>query len=321
MSSFAPVSYVTSLFSNGPVNGFSCPMGMTFDSNSNLFVCDGGNSQIVKVDTQGNASIVQLTNGAPNDSSSLPLCFPEMVVFDSKGGRYNGYMYVMDGNNTIYKVKCNSGVYTPFANIIGHYLGMAIDSHNNLYYSSLDYPSATAKNVVQRIFKITPDGSSNLFLDLTDVVCYPGGLAADKHYLYVADLGGNTIGRYPLTPGKLHANPSFITLTPSNNPTLNIHETMAANFVDPSFNPYGGNQCNITLAPNGDLIVLTGNDGQGNNTTIDRYDATGKLVATISSAAMSDLVNGPIGVAVDSKNNVYISNQNINTVCVITHTA
>jgi sugar lactone lactonase YvrE len=324
-SDSAAASSVT-LFSSGPAatNGFNCPMGMACDSKNDLFVCDGGNNQIVKVDTNGQASVVQLymqqanSKGKVTDVSANPLSFPEMLVFDHKGGRYNGYMYIMDGNNTIYKVKCNSGVYTSYATIVGHYIGLAMDTQHNLYYCSYDYPSETAKTVTQRIYKVAPatggaEGVSSLFIDLSGVMVYPGGLAASNKYLYVADMGGNTVGKYDLATGAV-VDPSFITFSPPNNssfdPTLSVPDNYTNN---PTFTPYAGNQCNLAVAPNGDLIVVAGNDRKGNNTSVYRYDKHGKLVETLIDSS----IKGPLGVTVASDGKIYVGNQMDNTVYVI----
>jgi sugar lactone lactonase YvrE len=320
LSAPASASYTTDVFSTGPAGGLSCPMGLAFDGKNNLFVCDGGNNQIVQIDKNGNASVVQLNVQSTNSKGvksvvpSNPLCFPETIVFDKMGGRYSGYMYIMDGNNTIYKVKCNSGIYTSHATIVGHYLGMTIDSKDNLYYSSLDYPSDTAKYVTQRIFKITPDGASQVFIDLSGSMVYPGGLVASDEFLYVADLGGNTVAKFDLKTGAV-IDPTFIRFTPPNNTTFDSSKSVSANYASPSFNPYGGNQCNITLSPTGDIIVVAGNDGSGSNTAVYRYSADGELISTMSST--EDGLNSPIGIAVDSSDKVYVGNQNGNNISVI----
>jgi DNA-binding beta-propeller fold protein YncE len=191
---------------------------------------------------------------------------------------------------------------------------MTIDSKDNLYYSSLDYPSDTAKYVTQRIFKITPDGASQVFIDLSGSMVYPGGLVASDEFLYVADLGGNTVAKFDLKTGAV-IDPTFIRFTPPNNTTFDSSKSVSANYASPSFNPYGGNQCNITLSPTGDIIVVAGNDGSGSNTAVYRYSADGELISTMSST--EDGLNSPIGIAVDSSDKVYVGNQNGNNISVI----
>lgn len=309
-------SYKTTIFSSGPneLDGFSCPMGIAIDDKKSVYVCDGGNNRLVKIDNNGNASVVELFVKLETISSekssvvpSNPLNFPEAIVFDNKKGKLNGNMYVMDGDNTIYKIKCNSGVYTPFVKIIGHYLGLAVDYSDNLYYSSLDYPSETAKEVVPRIFKVTATGLMSEFIDLRGMMVYPGGLATDRNFLYVADMGGNTVGKFDLNTGKV-VDPAFIKFVPANNPTFNANISVTENFTTKSFNPYAGCQCNIAVSNDGEYIfVVAHNDGEGNNQVVYRYTSHGVLDSVISTVNAG--LNGPLGVAVSDSGDVYVTNQ------------
>jgi len=285
---------------------FICPMGIAIDDDDNVFVCEGGMDQIVKIDKYGKRSVFQLTAKVNTDNNPKyvrpdNLTFPEAIVFR------NDYMYVMDGNNTIYKVDRETGIYESYATIIGHYLGFAIGDNGDLYYSSLDYPSETAKDVVPRIFKVTRNGVSNELIDLSGKMVYPGGLAVSGNILYVADMGGNTVGKINLKMGTA-VESVFITLNPANNPTFNPNISVAENYADKvMFNPYAGCQCNIALAKNGDLIVVANNDHQGNNRVVYRYSSEGKLVSVIST--VEEGLDGPLGVTVKKNGDVYVTNQ------------
>ena len=299
----ADPSYTTTTIASD----FSCPMGIAIDKDDNVFVCEGGMDQIVKIDKDGKRSIFQLkvkenTDKKPKYVRPENLAFPEAIVFRNKTT-----MYVMDGNNTIYKVDSETGEYECYATIIGHYLGFAIGDNGDLYYSSLDYPSETAKDVVPRIFKVTRNGESNELIDLSGKMVYPGGLAVSGNILYVADMGGNTVVKINLKMGTA-VEPAFITLNPVNNPTFNPNISVADNYAAKKvFNPYAGCPCNIAVANNGDLIVLANNDFEGNNRVVYRYSSKGDLVSVMST--VKEGLDGPLGVAVNKDGDVYVTNQ------------
>ena len=105
-------------------SGLDIAYGITFDNSKNLYIADAGGSNIIKVDTLGNQSIF-----------ASDFNYTENVVFDNTGFP-NGYLYVMDSTNTIYKVDVNGNKTIFITNLNSHYFGMVFDSNNNLYYSS-----------------------------------------------------------------------------------------------------------------------------------------------------------------------------------------
>ena len=91
---------------------------------------------------------------------------------------------------------------------------------------------------------------------------------------------------------------------------------MAENFATKTFNCYCGNQCNFDIDPtNHDFIVLCGNS-DGSNATVARYDKHGKFICNMATTA--DGLNSPVAVVVDGNGRVFVSNQNGNTVSIIT---
>jgi len=324
-------------------------MGLTTDASGNVYVCDGGNNRLVKVDPRGHAQVMNatiVTDACGNPLSfptpkmldvshnvmskmkiakqklpkvsvvSNPFCFTETVVLSRKTP---GTMFVMDGTNTLYRMG-GGGLLTPCATINGHFLGMAVDANDNIYYSSLDYINDTIKYPTPAIYRVLNDGrpfnvdSATMYIDLTGIMVYPAGMCISGSHLYVGDSGGNTIAKVDLTTGKV-VNPAFITLSPPNNPSFDPTKSVTANAALPTFNPYGGNHCNLTVDAAGNFIVLCGIDGDYNNTTVAKYDANGKFVANLATTA--DGLNGPIGVAAGANGKIYVSNQNSNNVSVI----
>ena len=305
-------TYFTRVFSTGPADGFCCPMGISLGLFGALYVCDGGNNRMVRLDKEGNV-VTLLT-----DATGV-LSFPEAMVFDRMGGARTGTMYVMDCTNTLYQVSALTRTFTPYATINGHYLGMTIDSRDNIYYSSLDYLNDTVKMPTPAVYRVAKDATGNrvasMFIDLTDVMVYPCGIVATNEYLFVADAGGNTIAKCDLETGKI-INPAFITLTPANNPTFDPMLSVAENIATATFNSYCGNQCNFDIDPTtGDFIVLSGNN-DGAATMVSRYDKHGEFICNMATTA--DGLNSPVAVAVDRSGRVFVSNQNGNNVSIIT---
>ena len=101
-------------------SGLNSALGITFDNSNNLYIANGNN--IVKVNTLGNQSIF-----------ATGFNYTENVVFDNTGFP-NGYLYVMDSTNNIYKVDVNGNITTFIIDLNPHYIGMVFDNNNNIYY-------------------------------------------------------------------------------------------------------------------------------------------------------------------------------------------
>ena len=150
--------------------------GIVFDNNNNLYIANSSNNNIIKVDILGNKSIF-----------ASGFVFTENVVFDNIGFP-NGYLYVMDATDTIYKVNVNGFITTFITNLHPHFIGMVFDKNNNLYYSS---------SIENNIYKIDNNGNTTTFIDGYDILYYPRILAFDTiGNLFVANSWNNYISKF-----------------------------------------------------------------------------------------------------------------------------
>jgi hypothetical protein len=91
------------------------PDGICFDTYGNLFVADGENNRVRKIDTSGIITTVAGTgiygyNGDNQLATSAKLFLPTDVTFDSGGN-----MYIADGTNRRVREVNTSGIITTFA--------------------------------------------------------------------------------------------------------------------------------------------------------------------------------------------------------------
>jgi hypothetical protein len=107
----------------------------------------------------------------------------------------------MDSNNTIYKLDTSANKTNFITDLNAHYLGLAIDKSNNLYYTNDD----------NKIYKIDTSGITTLFIDDPVSLVYPAGLSFDSSgYLYISNFNSNTICKYDSSGVLINA--SFISL-------------------------------------------------------------------------------------------------------------
>jgi hypothetical protein len=185
--------------------------GITFDHDDNLYIANGNEQNIGKIDKEGNRTI--FASGFNNT---------ENVVFDNLGFP-NGYLYFLDANK-IYKVDVHGNITDFCSTKNGNYLGLTIDKDNNIYYSSSSC----------NIYKINQERNITLFIDGTGVLNFPNGIQFDKMgNLYVCNSGSDYISKYN-SKGEL-INPRFIQYPGFNWFNLildNNNETIYASFYD-----------------------------------------------------------------------------------------
>jgi gluconolactonase len=168
--------------------GGSC-LGITLDREENIYVCDKGNRQIVKVTQRGDINIVAGSVG------SRRLTCPNFSVFDSRGNLYFSDSGARkECNGIVYRAFPDGRVET-FAHGPFHFAnGIALDARERFLY--------VAESNLDRVLRlqINADGSSGapeVFVD--GLARIPDGLAFDANRnLYVATYGSNAIYRVSL---------------------------------------------------------------------------------------------------------------------------
>ena len=217
-----------STYTSGLNNAFF----ITFDKNNNLYIANSGDNNIIKVNTFGNKSIF-----------ASGFNYTENVVFDNTGFP-NGYLYVMDSLNTIYKVDVNGNKTTFITNLVAHYLGMVFDSNNNLYYCSNN----------KNIYKIDTSGTTTTFINGNDVLSYPIALIFDRiGNLLIANTGNQYISKY--SGDGILINRQFI---------ANSNSTQTWN--------------NLVIDKTNNIYATYNNN---NSSYINKYDQNGNLLITI----------------------------------------
>lgn len=197
----------------------SCPSGLTFDSQGNLWVSDYDNSRIVEYKapfTNGMAASVALGQADLNSStcatSATALCYPwEGLAFDGKGN-----FFVADYNNcriveyqppfttgmaatvAIGQTDLISGSCGTTASTLDSPLGLAFDSSGNLWTG--DY---TNNRVLEFKAPFTTGMSASVVIGQANFTSSTGSTSAsgmsepydvsfdNKGNLYVADYGNN----------------------------------------------------------------------------------------------------------------------------------
>ena len=151
----------------------SLPSAMAVDASGNVYIADTGNSQIVKVDPQGNASVMTITGLSP------ALSFPTAIEVDG-----SGTLYVADsGNNRVVAVSSSGSgsVVSTGAVTLSSPQGVALDQAGTLFIAD------TGTN---RIVEVTAAGAASVFAitGLSTALNTPTGLAVDvSGNLYIAD--------------------------------------------------------------------------------------------------------------------------------------
>jgi len=151
----------------------SLPSDMTVDTAGNIYIADTGNSQIVKVNPQGTASLLTIGGLSP------ALSFPTGIAVDGAG-----MLYIADsGNNRIVTVTAaGSGTVVSTSSVtLSSPQGVALDQSGNIFIAD------TNNN---RIVEVTAAGTASVvsITGLGTALNNPTGLAIDPAgNLYIAD--------------------------------------------------------------------------------------------------------------------------------------
>ena len=265
--------------------------GATFDPAGNLFLSDGANARIIKVTPNGAATVfgVSLPQGYPTGF------YPHGLAVDGAG-----VLYVVDSSNsqvlqvapsgtatvlTFTGLTAPAGLNTPTA--------LVLDADNNLYVADKEN---------DRVIKRAPDGTAtvlNLNTTSNPPLDGPIGLALD-HMSGTLYINSSNDPPAPSTIIKVLANGTASNLMLSNNVSLQVPASLAA---DAAGNLYiadtGGNQL-LRARPDGTALVIAGSGAAGN--TGDNGPATSAQIAT------------PFAVAVSPDGKVYLSDTTNNVI-------
>lgn len=295
------------------------PSGITVDSIGNIYVADTNNNFIEKI-TNGNLTVIagDGTNYATinkEPSNTIQLNNPQGVAVD-----YLGNVFISDTNNNLIEKLLNGNlnvisgadVFDPRTipqssdnvNLINP-SGVARDSTGNIYIADKN------NNVIE---KVTPEGQLSVIAgggviyptttatNATQVkLNSPTGVVVDSlDNIYIADTGNNLIekvtsdGNIAVIAGVgSQVKRPLYKPQPATSVYLNSPNDVA---VDSSGNIYivdTENDYIEKVTPDGNISIIVG--GGGNNPT------------DFSQTATTIKLSKPVGISVDSSNNIYIS--------------
>jgi sugar lactone lactonase YvrE len=296
-------------------SGFNDPTGLAFDPAGNLYVANNETSTVSEVPAGGGKSTTFATG----------LNGPIGLAFGPDG---NLYVANLD-DGTVSKVSTSGGTPSTFASGFNNPIGLAFDSAGNLYVADSE------NNTVD---EVTPTGVVTI---LASGFNGPAGLALVAGRMYVTDAGNNTMSQVtglamPFALGGSAASGvaySAVTASPLTfgigQTTLDITGTLLSD-------PGPDQTLTFTLGPAeggavlGSLSVNTLTIDEPakvqfrtGSETVNESAGTFSIPVTLvsQSPTVSTFASGldePIGVAVDSAGNVYVTNPLGGTVSKVT---
>ncbi len=258
-------------------HGLNYPNGLAFDSSGNLYVANAGANTISKITPSGLVST--FASGALFNG-------PAPLAFDGNGNLFVGNVY----SNTIDEIAPNGAVsvFLDDTHKLQRPSGLAFDSSGNLYVSN-NQGFTTGGLLGNTISKITPAGVVSTFVDTTQGLTGPAGLAFDgTGNLYVGTIVGQSIIK--VTPAG--AASTFLSsnteITPQGLAFDRTNELYAT-----------GSSSNVPIVKINPVGVLRG---------VTLFSQTTNGLYTENSAI------GAAGMAFDSNGNLYFSGSNTNTI-------
>ena len=311
----------------GGANGiaeFSGPRGVVLDGSGGLYVADGGNSRVRRIDSSGNASTFagngfqSYVDGTGGANGTTEFNYPYSLTVDGAGN-----VYVVDtNNNNIRKIDLDGNTTTVAGN--GLYgdvdgsggaggtaefnqpWGDAVDTSGNIYVADYGNNCIRKIDVQGNVTTIAGNGTGG-FVDGsggsqgTAEFSGPAGVVVDSAgNLYVTDSNNNSVR-------KIDIDGNVTTLAGNGNSGF-IDGTGGMNGTAEFSYPVG-----IAIDSNGILYV-----GDGNNYSVRKIDSHGNVTTLAGNGNDGDIdgtggMNGtaeftyPSGVAADSSGNVYVA--------------
>ena len=157
----------------------SLPGAISVDTAGNIYIADTGNSQIVKVNPQGTASVIAISG------LGTPLSSPASIIVDG-----SGTLCIADsGNNRVVTVsRAGAGSVVSTGSVtLSSPRGVAVDQSGNLFIADTGN---------QQIVEVTAAGAASVFgiTGLGTALNSPTALAFDAWgKLYIADSGNSRI--------------------------------------------------------------------------------------------------------------------------------
>ncbi len=250
------------------------PYGITVDGAGNLFIADGNNNRIRRVDAASQIVTTVVGNGSPGASgdggpaTQASIALPSAVAVDATGNLY----FADSGNHVVRRVDAFTNVITTIAGQIGTY-----------GYSGDDGPGTLA------------------------LLNSPSGVALDvSGHLYIADTLNNVIRRLDLSTGVLSAfagNHKALYSGdggPALSASLNGPWSVTAAASGIVYIADQSNHCVRKVDTSGTITTIAGNGRPG-------FDGD-------NANAAGAVLNSPSSVAVDVAGNIYISDSGNNRV-------
>jgi sugar lactone lactonase YvrE len=298
------------------------PAGVAVDGSGNLYIADPANNRIREVAASTNIISTFAGNGTAGYSgdsgpaTSAELQQPVAVAVDSAGN-----LYIADqGNNVIRKVATNGTITTVAGNNAEGYsgdngqatnatlyapAGVAVDSAGNLYIADQSNNRIRMVSATGTITTVAGNGIAGYGGDngpaTSATLNKPSAVVEDtKNNLYILDTGNNVV-RKVTTAGTITTivgtgTPGYTGDSgPATSATLNTPYGLS---IDTSGNLYVADSKNNVVRmvnTSGVITTVVGNGTAG-------YSGDGGLPTSAT-------LNNPQGVAVDSRGNLYVSDQ------------
>jgi len=303
-------------------NGLAEPFGVVFDADSHLYISDGANNRIVKIDaaTQGLSTLAGIPEDAPGSDDG----FAYLAHFNNPQGillvNYNGVdgLLVADyGNNLIRFVRLSDGFVTtlagqvsggPAVNAAGtgatfrYPVAFSQDTNGNVYIADFGNNAIRVMNLNDPTLGVT-----NIVITGTTLFRPSAIAVVNSNQFWVADTGNQMVKLFTLTT------PTTATLTS----TLGAYRTVGT--ADSSFGPdarFNGPSGLLWVPGAGLLISDTLNNSVrlatnytpfgANNYKVITFAGTPGQAGLVDGSALSAKLNSPVGLAVDIGNNGFV---------------